>query len=627
MYRQATGFDYVWDDRIFFIISTDLRQGDIVKAITEPVLSGTSYFRPLIMAWYVAEIRLMGVDPYWSHLTNIVIHLINTLLVGLISLRLQPDLASNVHRMRWVSLFAMLVYGLHPGLIESVAWVAGRFDAVVTMFSLLGILAALSNSRFSVAFAGISFFAAASSKEMAVTLPALIFLCRWGANHPTRSFSAMLATWIQPGKDRQLMISLIMAGLAYLFLRMHFLDRILHTDSQMREIFGTFWKHAGLVGLTLLFYFKTLAWPFTDSGPLHPYDPFNLSQAELSLGVVVDAVAVIFLLWTLYRPSRFRLILVAALISLAPVSNIIPLTIVGNIGHERFIVLPLSLLVLALSTIEVSKWSISVSMNRLLKPILWGGLFSWCLLCLVNLQVTVPLWKNQLTLWTWAYKKNPDYVYAQFLLASAAIESQRYDIAKEVLEQAEKQGPVPLRLSVPYGQYLIRIGKMDEGIAKIEKALENEFQPHIGILERGLSLESSRIPRQEFYGWLLVYAYTAMAEAHNSRRRFQKALDATDIALFYQQDNPPANLARSFALYGLGRWSDAERSFATTQRLIIPTAVQETVRLRKSFLGQLCTLPDAAPITCKNYGAEFASSGTASKLESRASAPGSFVSK
>lgn len=71
----------------------------------------------------------------------------------------------------------MTLYGVHPALIEAVAWAAGRFDLMVTFFYLLCLWVYLSfDGAKRILLIMPLYFCACFSKEMAVTLPAVLLL-------------------------------------------------------------------------------------------------------------------------------------------------------------------------------------------------------------------------------------------------------------------------------------------------------------------------------------------------------------------------------------------------------------------------------------------------------------------
>ena len=74
IYYPSLKNDYVWDDVIIFVDRSFWHSDhNFWYMISQPVLDGTSYFRPLVFATFVAEFKLWGLKPFISHFINICI--------------------------------------------------------------------------------------------------------------------------------------------------------------------------------------------------------------------------------------------------------------------------------------------------------------------------------------------------------------------------------------------------------------------------------------------------------------------------------------------------------------------------------------------------------------------------
>lgn len=76
--------------------------------------------------------KLFGDDPFYFHLINILIHLINIFLVFYLTRIIFHDNIASF----WIA----LIFAIHPYNAESVAWIMQRKDLLFTMFFLLGTL-------------------------------------------------------------------------------------------------------------------------------------------------------------------------------------------------------------------------------------------------------------------------------------------------------------------------------------------------------------------------------------------------------------------------------------------------------------------------------------------------------
>ncbi len=88
------------------------------------------YYRPLVSATYAADYSIWGLNPFGFHMTNIIIYIIACLLL----FRIFSVLFWRYKFRNLFSLFATLIFAVHPVHTEAVSWVSGRTDSLVTMF-------------------------------------------------------------------------------------------------------------------------------------------------------------------------------------------------------------------------------------------------------------------------------------------------------------------------------------------------------------------------------------------------------------------------------------------------------------------------------------------------------------
>lgn len=130
-------------------------------------------YHPLVLLSYALEYRFFKLDPVPYHMTNLVLHLLNTGLVFWIIL--------IVSSQPLVAFVTALLFGIHPLHVESVAWVTERKDTLYAFFFLAATIAYLFyRRRASLAqyvLALLLFIASLLSKPMAVTLPFILIAC------------------------------------------------------------------------------------------------------------------------------------------------------------------------------------------------------------------------------------------------------------------------------------------------------------------------------------------------------------------------------------------------------------------------------------------------------------------
>ena len=90
-------------------------------------------WHPLTLWSHALDCQLFGLNPWGHHLTSVVLHTLNTLLVFLWLHALTGAL--------WRSLLVAALFGWHPLHVESATWVSERKDMLSGFFGLLALIA------------------------------------------------------------------------------------------------------------------------------------------------------------------------------------------------------------------------------------------------------------------------------------------------------------------------------------------------------------------------------------------------------------------------------------------------------------------------------------------------------
>jgi Flp pilus assembly protein TadD len=187
LFWPATRCDFTnFDDPVYVTSNLNVQQGitfhSIRSAFTDIV---SANWHPVTMLSHALDCQLFGLNPWGHHLTSIVLHSINTILVFI----LFRQIGGGV----WRSLLAAALWGWHPLRVESVAWIAERKDVLSGLFGLLSLICYLryagqsndpksevknrkSEIRISYGLALLFFAFSLMSKPMLVTGPFLMLL-------------------------------------------------------------------------------------------------------------------------------------------------------------------------------------------------------------------------------------------------------------------------------------------------------------------------------------------------------------------------------------------------------------------------------------------------------------------
>ncbi|PQP35491.1 hypothetical protein C6A37_02215 [Desulfobacteraceae bacterium SEEP-SAG9] len=132
VYWQVINYAFVFDDAVYVAENFHVRRGltseTVVWAFTTTSIAN---WHPLTWLSHMLDIQLYGMNPGNHHLTNVLFHIANTLLLFLILTRATGAL--------WQSALVVALFALHPLHVESVAWISERKDVLSTFFWMLTI--------------------------------------------------------------------------------------------------------------------------------------------------------------------------------------------------------------------------------------------------------------------------------------------------------------------------------------------------------------------------------------------------------------------------------------------------------------------------------------------------------
>ena len=134
LYWPAMRCDFVnYDDDVFVTSNVHVQQGlsleNVKWAFINPVAAN---WHPLTILSHMLDCQLFGLKPWGHHLTSVLFHAIDVVLVFVLLQQLTGAI--------WRSLLVAALFAVHPLHVESVAWVAERKDVLTTCFGLLALI-------------------------------------------------------------------------------------------------------------------------------------------------------------------------------------------------------------------------------------------------------------------------------------------------------------------------------------------------------------------------------------------------------------------------------------------------------------------------------------------------------
>lgn len=133
---------------------------------------GGSYYRPITLLTFIGDSLISGQSYFAYHLTNVLIHLLTSILLFLISKKMGY---SDI-----VSFFSAVLFAVNPLNINAVAWIAGRGDQLSAFFVALALLIFLqfikNDKIYLLPIVTILLFLSILSKEVGLLIPFLFMI-------------------------------------------------------------------------------------------------------------------------------------------------------------------------------------------------------------------------------------------------------------------------------------------------------------------------------------------------------------------------------------------------------------------------------------------------------------------
>jgi hypothetical protein len=416
-------FDFVnWDDPAY------VWDNDLIKSWSPSTLYGvatetvTRNYAPATIGTLLIDHTLWGMQPGGYHATNVLLHLINGLLVFVLTRKFTCN--------PFVSWLTAALFLVHPVQIETVAWISSRKGLLSATFMLAALIVRLKpcgatattetdakQDLWYVLWLG----GALMSKALAVVVPPIVLL--YDVVVLRRRFGESLVRQVIPG-----LMSLLL---------------LLKTMAAQHTVLGGLRGHLEMnllqilaVDVTILWqYIGMLVWP-SDLCVL--YDPPTSNIAgSVVLAAAGGAVISVSVWRARHRSPALLWSAVSFLLLLLPVLNFFRITTLMN---DRYLYLPCILFFGTAATgLDWMLSGVFSHADRLIRLIAGVTRWSLCLTVVAAaLSVTVqhlPVWKNSFTLWNHAMTKVPRLPVVRMQLALTHYDCGRKREAVRILQQ------------------------------------------------------------------------------------------------------------------------------------------------------------------------------------------------
>jgi len=543
-YGHLPGHDFInLDDPPYITENPRVRQGltgdNLLWAFTSLEVNN---WHPLTWLSFMMDSQLYGLNPAGFHLTNLVFHILNALLLFYLLKRMNGAFGP--------SLFVAAVFALHPLQVESVAWVSERKDVLSTFLGLLTIwfyIGYAERPALKTYLPVLLFFALGlMAKPMLVTWPfVLLLLDYWPLNR---------SGWTRLVKEKIPLFALSLASSAITLLA--------QSQGALKTL--DVLPLSIRLGNTLVSYVKYLG-KFFYPDPLAVYYPHPGRPPWphiLLAGLILAALT-----WLVWRTRKKRpYLLVGWLWFLGTLVPVIGLVQVGWQGlADRYTYVPLIGLVMMVAWLvpdlfdhwRFKKTAITVLAGAALAPLL---VLTW---------FQHQHWQNSLTLFRHALAVTEDNYLAHHHLGMALAKQGHPDQAQAHFLEAVRINPTYATPYLAMGIYAARDNRIEEAVGYFSQALKiwpEYFEAHLN-LARLAALQNRPEQALEHYRRALEIN-PDYAPAHFELGNLLRALGRPTEALTHYEKNlrlEPKQIKARLNLAGLlgllGRHQEAELQF------------------------------------------------------------------
>ncbi len=497
-YFPATQCGFIWDDDDYVIENATLRDFAGLKSIwLEP--TATPQYYPLVHSSFWCEYQTWGLSAGGYHVTNILFHAVNALLLWRLLVRLHVPGA-------WL---AALVFAVHPVHVESVAWITERKNVLSGMFYLLSVHCFIrywdftqsidesvatsqkNNHRWLwFAVAHLCFIAALLSKTVTATLPAVLLVLIW---------------WQQgriPVRKSLALLPMLLVGIVFGLMTV-WLEKF-QVGAKGMDWNLTLVERCLIAGRALWFYAGKLVWPV----PLiFTYPRWSIDSSQTWQWLFpLAAIAVMVGLWLLQSrmgrgPLAAVLLFAGTLFPALGFLDVYPMRFSFVADHFQYLasIAVITLSVSAATTLAASRFSESGQLLRFL-----AGCLILVLMGLTWRQTFIyeglePLWRDTLA-------KNPDSFMAHNNLGSLLIKRGDYAEAEQHIRDA-------MRIKPDFVDSVVNMGKVRESQGDIDGAMRyyrqaNQMNPKFAPALNGIGA-----------------MYGAKGDLQTAEQYFQKAVE------------------------------------------------------------------------------------------------------
>jgi tetratricopeptide (TPR) repeat protein len=529
----------------------------------------SSNWHPVTWFSHMADVQLWGKNPGGHHITNVLFHATNAVLLFLVFTSLTGSRSRTGDI--WRSAFVAAVFAWHPLHVESVAWISERKDVLCAFFWILTIAAYASYVRKSTLtkylLVVLLFVLGLMSKPMIVTLPfVLLLLDYWPLQRATLDrvdFRKWVDLFLE--KTPLLLFAIIVSRLTI---------STQHRTGALKSALEFPWPfRISNVPLSYLNYIGKTIWP-TRLAVLYPL------PSSIPVWQAIDAAILLLLITTVVFVARkwMPYLLVGWFWFIGTLVPVIGLVQVGSQATaDRYMYLPIIGLAVAFAW---TGW-------EFLQNTAWARAIATAVFLVSStlmLQATtrqLSYWRNSVTLFQRTVSVTSDNGIARGNLSSALLGENKPDAAAEQAREAIRILPNHPVGYMDLGMAMLMEKQLGEAIANLERAVQlqpdwPEAQQNLGgaliLVGRTddaiphfyeiLKISPDHVPALKAIAW--IRATQPNEKLRDANEAMQLAERAVQLA---KGEDPQALDVLSAAFAEAGRYDEATRAAEQAQNL------------------------------------------------------------
>jgi tetratricopeptide (TPR) repeat protein len=550
LYWPATLFDYInFDDPWYVFDNPHVLNGlswhGFVWTLTatEP-----SNWHPLTLLSHMADCSLFGVFPGGHHLTSILWHAANAVLLW--------RLLERLTRAFWPSALAAALFAWHPLNVESVVWIAERKNVLSAFFFILTIwaYAAYAENRKSKRFYFLSLLAFAlglASKSMLVTLPCVLLLLDYWPLKRMQNSECRMQNLRGLLLEKIPFFALTVADSVVTFL-------VQKNDGAVSTLTLVPWENRLLnVPAAYATYLVQTFWP-TDLCVFHPFpEEIHLAASLISLAILAAVTVTVWL-----GGKKFPWLPVGWFWFLGMLVPVIGLVQVGGQGWaDRYAYLPLIGVFLMLAC-ALGEFVRARPQFRNLAGISAAAFVG---ICLVQTGRQIMTWQNSVAAFTRVAALNPESATAQDMLGRAYDADGQSEKSIERYALAVRLRPEAVEMRSDLGRALMRAGRFAEAENALGDALAripgsvplHDLRGVVFMLDGKPVAAQAEFSRAVALDPRAADSYFKLGKAQLATGQNREAITNFTVALRLRPDAPEALRSLAQAYAGAGETSEA----------------------------------------------------------------------